>query len=241
MLRQFRFSRRLHRLTCGALGSALSLTLLLAFGAPTAAAESNGGVRVMPLGDSLTDGYNIPGGYRIDLWKELESGGYIDDFVGSQSNGPKELGDHDHEGHSGWRIGQIDDHVKGWLRGTDPRTVLLTIGTNDMLQDHQVDDAASRLSTLVDHITSTAPDADVFVSDLIPIADSEAESRAEEFNATVPAVVHKWASQGRHVHFVEMHTVMGTDELTDGVHPNREGYDLMAERWYSALEDGPWI
>ena len=23
---------------------------------------------MMPLGDSITDGYNVPGGYRIKLW-----------------------------------------------------------------------------------------------------------------------------------------------------------------------------
>ncbi|MEW9534173.1 SGNH hydrolase, partial [Microbispora sp. NPDC049125] len=33
-----------------------------------AGAESNGGVRVMPLGDSITEGTQVPGGYRIGLW-----------------------------------------------------------------------------------------------------------------------------------------------------------------------------
>ncbi|HEX5200872.1 MAG TPA: GDSL family lipase, partial [Actinoplanes sp.] len=48
------------------------------------AAESNGGVRVMPLGDSITDGTQVPGGYRIGLWQRLAAGGYRVDFVGSQ-------------------------------------------------------------------------------------------------------------------------------------------------------------
>ena len=51
-------------------------------------------------------------------------------------NGPANLGDHDHEGHSGWRIDQIDANVVDWLRTTTPRTVLLHIGTNDMLQNY---------------------------------------------------------------------------------------------------------
>ena len=34
-----------------------------------AVAESNGGVRVMPLGDSSTEGTQVPGGYRIGLWQ----------------------------------------------------------------------------------------------------------------------------------------------------------------------------
>ena len=36
-----------------------------------ASAESNGGVRVMPLGDSITEGTQVPGGYRIGLWQRL--------------------------------------------------------------------------------------------------------------------------------------------------------------------------
>ena len=84
----------------------LATSALLGFG--TAAAESNGGVRIMPLGDSITDGVQTPGGYRIGLWQRFVANGYREDFVGSLSNGPAALGDHDHEGHSGWRIDQIE-------------------------------------------------------------------------------------------------------------------------------------
>src|SRR6185503_13517942 len=91
----------------------------------TALAESNGGVRVMPLGDSITEGTQVPGGYRIGLWQRFVSGGFRVDFVGSQFNGPSSLGDHDHEGHPGWRIDQIDANIVGWLRTFTPHTVLL--------------------------------------------------------------------------------------------------------------------
>src|SRR5690348_17957553 len=132
--------------------------------ATPAHAESNGGVRVMPLGDSITEGTQVPGGYRIGLWQRFTSGGYQVDFVGSQFNGPSSLGDHDHEGHPGWRIDQIDANIVTWLRNTNPRSVLLHIGTNDVLQNFDVANAPARLSTLVDRITSTAPNADVFVA-----------------------------------------------------------------------------
>ncbi|MET8161545.1 SGNH hydrolase, partial [Sphaerisporangium sp. NPDC005289] len=84
-----------------------------ATGMGVASAESNGGVRVMPLGDSITEGTQVPGGYRIGLWQRLASGRYTIDFVGSQFNGPGNLGDHDHEGHPGWRIDQIDANITG--------------------------------------------------------------------------------------------------------------------------------
>ena len=48
------------------------------------AAESNGGIRVMPLGDSITEGTQVPGGYRIGLWQRLAAAQYRVDFVGSE-------------------------------------------------------------------------------------------------------------------------------------------------------------
>src|ERR1700704_5444688 len=100
-----------------------------------AAAESNGGGRGMPLGDSITDGLTVPGGYRIGLWQRFGAGGFRVDFVGSLFNGPASPGDHDHEGHSGWRIDMIDANIVNWARTTNPHTVLLHIGTNDVLQN----------------------------------------------------------------------------------------------------------
>src|SRR4051812_38163127 len=155
----------------------------------TAGAESNGGVRVMPLGDSITEGTQVPGGYRIGLWQRMAAAGYRVDFVGSQSNGPAALGDHDHEGHPGWRIDQIDANITGWLATSGPRTVLLHIGTNDVLQNYNLAGAPGRLSTLTDHITTAAPAADVFVATIIPLASASQEAAARTFNAAVPGIV----------------------------------------------------
>lgn len=205
----------------------------------TAAAESNGGVRVMPLGDSITDGTQVPGGYRIGLWQRLAAGGYRVDFVGSQYNGPSNLGDHDHEGHPGWRIDQIDANIVGWLRTYNPRTILLHIGTNDVLQNYNLSGAPGRLSNLVDRITATAPDAEVFVATIIPLANSGQEANARAFNATIPGMVASKASAGKHVHFVDMHSALTTGDLIDGVHPTANGYDKMAATWYAALRSVP--
>jgi lysophospholipase L1-like esterase len=153
--------------------------------AGAAVAESNGGVRIMPLGDSITEGTQVPGGYRIGLWQRLSTAGYRVDFVGTQFNGPAALGDHDHEGHPGWRIDQIDATIAGWLRASTPRTVLLHIGTNDVLQNYNLARAPGRLSTLIDHITTAAPAAGVFVATIIPLASASQEAAARTFNAAL--------------------------------------------------------
>jgi lysophospholipase L1-like esterase len=216
--------------------TAILLTVTaLATGAGTARAESNGGVRVMPLGDSITEGTQVPGGYRIGLWQRMASGGYRVDLVGSQFNGPSSLGDHDHEGHPGWRIDQIDANITGWLQAFTPHTVLLHIGTNDVLQNFNLSGAPGRLSTLIDHITAAAPSAEVFVATIIPLSSAGQESAARTYNAAIPGIVQSKVNSGKHVHLVDMHSVLTTADLIDGIHPTAGGYDKMAAAWYAAL------
>jgi lysophospholipase L1-like esterase len=226
----------------GILGAVLAavLTVMGAVAwADAAVAESNGGVRVMPLGDSITEGTQVPGGYRIGLWQRLSAAGYRVDFVGSQFNGPAALGDHDHQGHPGWRIDQIDGAITGWLRNTSPRTVLLHIGTNDVLQNFNLSGAPGRLSTLIDHITAATPSADVFVATIIPLASAGQEAAARTFNAAIPGIVQGKVNAGKRVHLVDMHAALTTADLIDGVHPTAGGYDKMAATWYAALRSVP--
>jgi lysophospholipase L1-like esterase len=218
--------------------AAAVVTTALLPGTP-AGAESNGGVRVMPLGDSITEGTQVPGGYRIGLWQRFSAGGYQVDFVGSQFNGPAALGDHDHEGHPGWRIDQIDANIVSWLRTTTPHTVLLHIGTNDILQNSNVAGAPGRLSTLIDHITATATDAEVFVATIIPLANAGQESAVRTFNSAVPGIVQSKQNAGKHVHLVDMHAALTTADLIDGIHPTATGYDKMAATWFTALQAVP--
>jgi lysophospholipase L1-like esterase len=217
------------------LGLALTVGSLAGVSAP-ARAESNGGVRVMPLGDSITDGYTVPGGYRIGLWQRAAAAGIPVDFVGSLSNGPAELGDHDHEGHSGWRIDQLDANIVGWLQASNPRTILLHIGTNDIGQNYDVGNAPARLSALIDHIRTLAPNAQLFVAQIIPTANAANEIATQTFNAALPGIV---AQKGPLTHLVDMHSAITTADLADGLHPNATGYDKMAARWFSALQGVP--
>ena len=204
---------RRHKRWSGAIASAVTaLVMTVGFvglavttGVQTAAAESNGGVKVMPLGDSITDGITVPGAYRTGLWQRFVGGGYTVDFV-------------------------------GWLNTYQPHTVLLHIGTNDILQNDDVANAPSRLSGLIDHITATLPSAEVLVAQIIPLANSGQNAEVRTYNAAIPGIVSAKVSAGKHVHLVDMYDALTTADLADGVHPTAGGYDKMAAVWYSALQ-----
>lgn len=225
----------LRTLTTLFVGATIALTCAVA----PAAAESNGGTRVMPLGDSITHGTQVPGGYRIGLWQSFTNNRYRVDFVGNQFNGPANLGDHDHQGHPGWRIDQIDANIVNWVRNTNPRSVLLHIGTNDVIQNFNLGGAPGRLSTLIDRITATAPNADVFVATIIPLSNANWQNAARNYNAAIPGIVQSKVNQGKKVRLVNMATALTTADLIDGVHPNAGGYNKMANVWFNALRSVP--
>ena len=65
-------------------------------------------LRVMPLGDSITQGSKSEdtAGYRGPLWTKLLAAGYNVDYVGSNTATPGTVAgmDINHEGHGGWKI-----------------------------------------------------------------------------------------------------------------------------------------
>jgi lysophospholipase L1-like esterase len=210
--------------------------LALSFGLSCAgAAPSAVRTRIMPLGDSITDGYETPGGYRIDLWRALKAKGYDVDFVGSLRNGPASLPDKDHEGHSGWRIDQIRSFIDRWLRTYRPDAILLLIGTNDILQHHRVRGAPARLAALVDRIHADRPRAKLIVSTIPPTKHAFLGRQVRTYNAAILQLVRARAATGRRIWLAAGGGSVTTDDLADNVHPNRVGYSKLAAAWQAAL------
>ncbi|MFF4136515.1 ricin-type beta-trefoil lectin domain protein [Streptomyces mirabilis] len=96
------------------------------------AAATPTGLRLMPLGDSITWGVGSPSGhsYRGFLRNQLSTEGHALDFVGSGRGGT--MSDPDNEGCSGWRIDQITGIADSVLARYRPNVVTLEIGTNDL-------------------------------------------------------------------------------------------------------------
>ncbi|NES20053.1 MAG: GDSL family lipase, partial [Symploca sp. SIO3E6] len=163
---------------------------------PETAANSNGPLNIMPLGDSITDGYFVPGGYRINLWHHLTNRNYPINFVGSQSNGPDLLPSKAHEGHSGWRIEEIHRMSSIWLKQFQPDIILLMIGTNDMVQRYGVAKAPERLSQLVDDIFGQLPQVQLFLASIPPIGEPLLNQLVIKYNQAIADQVKQRQAQG---------------------------------------------
>lgn len=193
-------------------------------------------IRLMPLGDSITHGSAIAGGYRIPLWNQFLEEGWDIDFVGSQENGPSDI-DRDHEGHPGKPIQYIRERIIGWLDTYHPHVVLLMIGTNDVLypQVHDFANADYRLNALIYQITQALPETELLVASIPVLADPVFNERARVFNLEIPPMVDAYVNQGKRVHYVDMYGALTPSDLADGIHPNARGYEKIAGVWHSAL------
>lgn len=198
-------------------------------------ASSSTLLKIMPLGDSITDGYFVPGGYRIDLWQHLHQRGYTIDFVGSLRNGFDRLSDPDHEGHSGWEIEQIHRRIRGWLNRAQPDLILLLIGTNDMARGNDVNNAPDRLNALIEEIFLQLPNVQLFVASLPPIGEPVLNQRVLNYNRAISELVRHKQTEEKSIFFVDLYYILSLDDLPDGVHPNREGFRKIAKAWDEAL------
>lgn len=193
-------------------------------------------VRIWPLGDSITEGYQVPGGYRILLWQLLADGGRAIEFAGSLEHGPATLPDRRHEGHSGWRIDQVLARADGWVARAQPDAVLLLLGTNDMAQNYAVETAPDRLRALLDVLFARQPGVRVLVGTIPPIAEPVQNARVLAYNRAVADLVAAEAARDRPVALVDLYPLVDWAELPDGYHPERSAHDKMARAWAVALE-----
>ena len=215
---------------------------------------------ILPLGDSITDGWTVPGGYRARLYLLLSNAGDSFNFVGSATNNstPALSGSdqHYHEGHSGYRIDQIEGDLTGlvssdpvpdnsngghWLDGgipvgrapIFPDLILLHIGTNDASQGRTSAQMQASLQSLLTKLKTLRPNAQVIVASLIRRTDNASlEATQMSYNSAIPGIV---AAQGAKFHFLDMHAVLGPGDLGDGQHPTQTGYDKMADAWITVV------
>ncbi|MFF7633882.1 SGNH/GDSL hydrolase family protein [Kitasatospora sp. NPDC008050] len=193
-------------------------------------------LRVMPLGDSITVGVGSQSqaGYRLPLWQLITGQSrYAVEFVGSQRDGS--FASPWHEGHSGWMIDDIRDHVDGWLAAQHPDIVLLHIGINDLDRGTDKDHATDRLQALVEQIFTDRPGITVILQGLLPTTGG-LQTQVRRFNRQARTLESTERELGNQLSYVTP-PALTADEWYDRLHPNDRGYDRMALAFFGTLDD----
>ncbi len=214
--------------------------------------------RIMPVGDSITEGVTLGGNpnqpdpslrisYRKKLYELLSGAGYRIDFVGSLSNGTAAgVPDPDHEGHAGWcddnsppcsGSGNFNDSITSILNNIPPDMILLHIGTNQFSTD------ASGVNGILDKVSAWASSShplSVFLARIIPSVDGSLQ--VTTFNNNVQGIATDRPNIRIFIVDQQAELRSGGDAnkadpllMGDNLHPNQTGYDRMANRWANSL------
>jgi hypothetical protein len=206
---------------------------------PLAFAAAPPPLRILPLGDSITEGTPVLGGYREPLYRLLTNAGYRVSFVGTCSNSEMpNLPEPHHEGHACYRIEHLDAGFCAWANAVpDPDVILLLIGVNDFAQNQDPQHAIDRLDHLIWRIVSNRPAARLIVANLILRTDyPDIDPMIQKlFNPFVPGLVARYAAAGSQVSFLDLRPGLLSSDLADGIHPNPGGCCKLATNWFSAI------
>jgi lysophospholipase L1-like esterase len=221
--------------------------------------------RILPLGDSITYGWNsnpyqaadinYGGGYRAHLAWDFATapsasvGPIL--MVGKRTANSNPLltswWQHHHSGYEGLTIAELRAKVQDNPYKTDdavadfdPDVILLHIGTNNMLRSPypQSTYALTELSLLLNELDARVPDATILLAKILPLVGPYAVYNAEvnKFNAALDGVALSRRGLGQDIWTVDQNSYFPTWTLLDGIHPDFAGYDHMAARWRLALD-----
>ncbi len=220
---------------------------------------TNGVIRVMPMGDSVT-----VVSYRGQLYDLLVAGGYKTvaggskegiDFVGPAQTGANSA-DPDHAAFGAYKVLNVlrpagsgtsagdrydDERDLGvWFDSYVPDVVLLHHGTDDAWGAAAPADVMRAYSAIVNYARSKKPGVTFLVAQLIPLFPSDCGTGCNDSVVRINSAIPAWAAsittaQSR-VLVVDQYTGFVPGTMThDGVHPNDLGSQFMAKRWYDRL------
>ncbi|MFW6033241.1 MAG: GDSL-type esterase/lipase family protein [Phycisphaeraceae bacterium] len=221
----------------------------------SATRQSDEPIRILPLGDSITQGGSNKDHrpneytYRWPLFGMLTEAGVNFDFIGSLDHGldkdyawPDYQGiafDMDHEGHYGWKTDRVREELPGWME-TYPAPAdmaLIHLGTNDQGSEDVEKDIVEPLEQIIAMLREANPEVVVLVGhlnfnggaalEIRPLVEDMAE-RLDTEQSPVKTVHHY---QGWHEKPREENT-----DTYDWAHPNPRGQRKMAKKWFEAMK-----
>ena len=202
--------------------------------------NTSNAIRIMPIGDSITEGKNGQNTYRYFLYQYLVDNGFDVDFVGARTGvfgggEPDPNYDRDHCAHWGWRSDEFIEYgFSVWAPQYPTDIALIHLGTNDMRLGYDVGHTLLQFSRIIELLRTANPNVIVFIAQIIPARGSNFQIDA--LNAAIPTYVESVTTEASPVIVVDQNTGFSENtDLADGIHPSTPGEIKMAGVWFNAI------
>jgi acetyl esterase/lipase len=211
-----------------------SLFLILALLVPLSAAQKIH--RIMPVGDSITEGGSSFSSWRYPLWEKLHTAGYLIEYVGSRKS-PSRIGDLCHEGHGGKNSGFLAATVPANFKKHPADIVLLHAGHNQFADQKPVPQILKDTALLIDSFRQVNPKVAILLAQPITSGKLPKYSYIPELNGELAKLAKQLDRPDSRVVIVPQAEGFDPvkDTVADLVHPNAAGAAKMAERWFESL------
>lgn len=205
---------------------------------------TDGPLRIMPLGDSITEAEAGHNSYRRSFYKNLVAAGCKIDLVGSKT-GVSRLGkrnsgstsapnadfDQNHEAYWDYHTQEVIGLAASRVAAAAPDVVLVHIGSNDIIRGQAADSAAAEVGTLIDTIRSANPDVHIVLAKIIP----NSKSSVTAFNNALNSIVSSRQQSRSPIVLVDQASGYSVADNYDGVHPNALGETKIANKFSNAV------
>ncbi len=205
-------------------------------------------VKVLPLGDSLTQGDGTPSAYRYHLFRFYTEADIPFVFVGGATSADDRLpeGYRRHCGQGGATALNLISYLERGSEQYDEaweaavrmaEVVLLYVGTNDAHRG-LAPDFPTNLHRLLDLLYELNPSLITYIATLRSRTRLDAEKRINDFILSINCREY-YERTGREIHTVDLNgrrtpRNLATDYPADDIHPNEEGNRKLAEILYNA-------
>jgi lysophospholipase L1-like esterase len=191
----------------------------------------------MALGDSITAGGSGFESYRYFLSKKLAAAGYAIEFVGSRTT-MSPIGDLRHEGYPGKSADYLAGRLKAQFQKHPADIVLIHSGHNYSSEQNPVTNILAATESMIQTLRSINSNVIVLLAQVIPSGKLPKYAYIPELNRQLAHLANRLNTPGQRVMLVNQAEGFDwrTDTVHDLVHPNAQGAEKIASRWFAALQ-----